>query len=133
MPTAILLNPDDPLYDFENAMAHRQYFAVMWRLTRFSTLPYQFVPPWEMNVPAAMWNLLHQQAHNDFNRHLPSNYAYGFALETITVTPVPPPDPPPPPYTYQQANPLSGGTFGIPQSQILIEGVRNDPESRAWW
>ena len=29
MPLAILLNPDDPLYDFEHAMQHREYFAVM--------------------------------------------------------------------------------------------------------
>jgi hypothetical protein len=34
---------------------------------------------------------------------------------------------------YQQANPLSGGTFGIPQAQILIEGSAQTPENRSWW
>ena len=189
MPTAILLNPDDPLYNFEQMMSHRQYFAVMELLTRFSALPYLLDPPWETNLPAGMWNLLHQQAHNDFNRTLPSNYANGYSITvvtpptasgtgtstgttTLTVTAVtntimvgatvagtgvpagttivsgpggagtyttnqpttltnaaltfthPP---------YNQANSLSGGTFGIPQTQILIEGVGGDPASRAWW
>lgn len=36
-----------------------------------------------------------------------------------------------PPYT--QANELSGGTFGIPQAQILLEGNGGTPENRSWW
>lgn len=34
---------------------------------------------------------------------------------------------------YQQANPLDGGTFGIPQAQILLEGSGRTPENRSWW
>jgi hypothetical protein len=36
-----------------------------------------------------------------------------------------------PPYT--QANAMDGGTFGIPQAQILLEGSGSTPESRSWW
>jgi hypothetical protein len=36
-----------------------------------------------------------------------------------------------PPYT--QANPLDGGTFGIPQAQILLEGTGDNAETRSWW
>jgi hypothetical protein len=36
-----------------------------------------------------------------------------------------------PPYT--QANALDGGTFGIPQAQILLEGNGGSPENRSWW
>jgi hypothetical protein len=136
MPTAVLLNPDDPLYNFENMMSHRQYFAVIRPLSEFSTLSYLLDPSWEMITPAAMWNLLHQQAHNDFNRTLPSNYANGYTLETVTPPPVTNPTPPPPtiqPPPYQQANPLTGGTFGIPQTQILIEGPGDNSGTRAWW
>lgn len=129
MPLAILLNPDDPLYDFEHAMQHREYFAVMKALHRFSKLPYLLDPAVGAELAAGPWQLDHQQAHNDFNRDLPSNYNNGYYL--TEVTPVPPPTPPPPPYT--QATALDAGTFGIPQAQILIEGSAQGPENRSWW
>jgi hypothetical protein len=36
-----------------------------------------------------------------------------------------------PPYT--QATAIDGGTFGIPQAQILLEGDGGSPENRSWW
>ena len=97
MPLAILLNPDDPLYEFEHMMAHRELFALM-TLSHYSVLPYQLnSPSLDMAVPAGDWNLRHQVSHNDFNRALPSNYNDGYSL--TTVTPVPPPIPPPPAIT----------------------------------
>lgn len=194
MPTAVLLNAADPLFNFENMMAHRQYFAVMKPLWGYSTLPYLLDPGYSTpGIPAAMWDQLHQQAHNDFNVALPSNYANGYS-----ITPVTPPvangqgsasgstsltvsgvtnsillnstvaGPGVPsgvtiisqlsgtpggdgvyrtsaPLTlssvaltfthapFNQANEQQGGTIGIPQSQILIEGPGSDPASQAWW
>ncbi|HEY2530279.1 MAG TPA: hypothetical protein VGJ20_20475 [Xanthobacteraceae bacterium] len=193
MPLAVLLNPDDPIFDFEHMMAHREYFAVMTRLANFSILPYLLDPSFDMDQPAWWWNQRHQRAHDDFNNDLPSNYANGYTLTTVTPAPahgtgtstgttslsmtavtgtiligaavagagVPagttivsqasgatggdgtyitsaattlaadaltithPP--------YQQANPLQGGTFGIPQAQILLEGNGRSPENRSWW
>ena len=136
MPLAVLLNPDDPIYNFEHMMQHRQYFAVMLELARFSTLPYLLEPAIDRNQPGWMWNMLHQQAHKDFNRELPSTYADGFTTATVTPPPVPNPTPPPPtiqPPPYVQAYPMDGGTFGIPQAQILLEGVGNSPETKSWW
>jgi hypothetical protein len=194
MPLAALLNSNDPIYAFEHMMAHRQYFAVMSHpLSDFSILPYLLDPIFNWDQPASSWNLRHQQAHNDFNGDLPSNYENGYTTATITPaaatgtgtstgttsltmtavtgtimvgatvagTGVPsgttivsqqsgttggdgiyitsvattlagvaliithPP--------YVQAYPLDGGTFGIPQSQILLEGIGDNAESRSWW
>ena len=193
MPLVALSNPDDPLFDFEHMMQHRQYFAVMEELFHFTNLPYLLDPAYEQNVPATAWNQAHQQAHNDFSGDLPSNYADGYTLTTVTppaatgtgtstgtinltiasvtntiiigstvsgtgvpagttivsqasgpvggagvyrtnqattlsnvaLTMTHPP--------YQQANPLDGGTFGIPQAGILVEGTGDNPGSRAWW
>jgi hypothetical protein len=133
MPLAVLLNPDDPIYAFEHAMQTRQYFAVMERLFGFSILPYLLDPSIDTAEPAGPWNLRHQQSHTDFNRDLPSNYADGYTTEVVQPpTPPPPPIVPPPP-PYVQANPLDGGTFGIPQAQILLEGNGGSPENRSWW
>ena len=129
MPGAILINPDDPLFDFEHMMETRQYFALLRPLAGFSVVPYLLDPAFDPAEPAWVWNLRHQQSHNDFNHDLPSNYNDGYYANT--VTPVPPPTPPPPPYV--QAYPLEGGSFGIPQDQILLEGVGDNPGSRAWW
>lgn len=130
MPLAILLNPDDPLFEFEHQMAHRQLFAVLEALARFSLLPYQLdSPALDLRVPAGDWNLRHQQAHNDFNRTLPSNYNDGFFLTTIT--PIPPPTPPPPP--FQQAGAIEGGEFGVLPEHILLEGTGPIAEDRSWW
>jgi hypothetical protein len=194
MPLAVLLNPDDPTYDFEHMMQHREYFAVMSRpLSQFSLLPYLLDPIFGLDHPAWSWNFQHQQAHNDFNGDLPSNYANGYTTETITpaaahgtgtstgttslamtavtgtimvgatvagvgvpanttivsqasgttggngtyitsaattlagvaLTITHP--------SYVQANPLDGGVFGIPQSQILLEGIGDDAETKSWW
>lgn len=84
MPLAVLLNPADPIYDFENMMAHREYFAVMRPLDGFSVIPYLLDPPFETDIPAAAWNLNHQQAHNDFNTALPGSYADGFTITVVT-------------------------------------------------
>lgn len=193
MPLAVLLNPDDPNFDFEHMMQHRQYFAVLSELAEISGVPYLLDPAFNTDQPAWSWNFNHQQAHDDFNHDLPSNYANGFTLHAVT----PPPahgtgtstgttsltmaavsgtimlnavvtgagvpagttivgqssgtsggagvyitnqpttlggvaltitHPP-----YQQATALDGGTFGIPQAQILIEGSGGTPENRAWW
>jgi hypothetical protein len=139
MPLATLLNSDDPIFDFEHMMQHRRYFSVMGEhatnlnrgsLNQFSTIPYGALDPsWSTDQPAWMWNKFHQQAHNDFNTDLPSNYNDGFT--TAIITPVPPPTPPNPPYT--QGTAMDGGTFGIPQAQILIEGNGGSQENRSWW
>jgi hypothetical protein len=84
MPLAVLLNPDDPIYNFEHMMQTRNYFAVMADLSGFSVLPYLLDPSADMDQPAWWWNLVHQQSHNDFNNDLPSNYADGY---TTTVIP----------------------------------------------
>lgn len=193
MPLAILLNPDDPLYNFEHMMQHRQYFAAMSKLSNFSMLPYLLDPGVDQNRPAWNWNQSHQQAHDDFNKDLPSNYADGYSLTHVVPAPatatgnstnttsvalsdvsgtvliggvvegagvpagttiteqlsgspggdgtygtsnatqlsnvaltitLPP---------YEQANAMSGGRFGIPQTQILVEGTGQTPENRSWW
>lgn len=81
MPTAVLLNPADPLYDFEHQMSHREYFAVMNHLP---VLSYGLdVPPFD-SIPAGDYNFRHQQAHRDLNGNLPSNYSNGYSLTTIT-------------------------------------------------
>lgn len=189
MPLAILINPDDPLFNFEHMMQHRETFAAMSPLSGFSALPYLLDPGIDQHIPANNWNNNHQQAHDDFNKTLPSNYENGYTL-THTVPPaatgtanstgttsvaisgvtnkiligstMTPPgvhiidqQSGPPggdgtyttdqattlsnvPVTithipYEQANPLTGGTFGIPQSQILVEGTGQSPENRSWW
>lgn len=130
MPLAILLNPDDPLYDFEHMMQHREYFAAIKELYRLSKLPYVLDPAIGEEIAVGPWQLDHQQAHNDFNHNLPSNYNNGYYLTEVTPPPPPPPDPPPP--SYLQAHPLvNAGGVGIPQEQILIEGSAE--EDLAWW
>ena len=74
MPTAILLNPADPNFNFEQMMSHRRYFAAMAPLTRFSALPYLLDPSYDTDIRASMWHLDHQKAHRDFATTLPSNY-----------------------------------------------------------
>jgi len=116
------------LFALDHMMAHREYFAVMLDLPGFSALPYRLDPAIGADRPAQFWNLYHQQAHDDFNRDLPSNYNNGYYLEPIPPTPPPPPAPPPP--SYLQAYALNNpGTVGIPQHQILLEGTSLDP----WW
>jgi hypothetical protein len=83
MPTAVLLNPDDPAFDFFHMMAHRQYFAVMRPLSQFSALPYNLDPSFDVGKAAESWNQNHQQAHNDFNGSLPNNSVSGVKTTTV--------------------------------------------------
>lgn len=75
MPTAILLNPDDPLYDFQHGMSHRLYMSIMAPLTRFSGMPYFVEPRFDPSPPAAAnWRRNHQRAHDDLANHVPSDF-----------------------------------------------------------
>ena len=84
MSGAVLLNPDDPFFNFEHMMQHRQYFPVLPDLSAFSILPYLLDPAVNQDMPAWWWNKTHQQAHDDFNHNLPSNYSNGYNLHTVT-------------------------------------------------
>jgi hypothetical protein len=91
-------------WEFDHAMAHRAYMAIMAPLTRFSAMPY-FVepvtpPPPLQPRPAEMWPLKHQQAHKDFTSYMPVNY--------------------------------NAARLGIATSQILVDNDLNTPEGRAW-
>lgn len=55
-------------------MAHRNALGVMSPLDRFSIIPYFVDPDLGDNRPASMWNLDHQQAHNDALNNLPSAF-----------------------------------------------------------
>lgn len=103
MPLATLINPDDPIFDFEHMMAHRNYFAIMAPLNRFSILPYLLDPSRGTDIRAGPWHLNHQQSHNDFNGSLP------------------------PYWTAQSIG------FGIPANQILVDSSLAEAESRTWW
>jgi hypothetical protein len=103
MPLAVLLNPDDPLFTFEHMMQHREYFAIMAPLDRFSILPYLLDPTYGTDIRAGPWHLSHQQAHNDFTQQLPP---------------------------FWDARHVG---FGIPTDQILVDSNLQDPESRTWW
>lgn len=109
MPLAILLNPADPLFSFEHAMQHREYFAIMKPLSQFSIVPY-FIDPaplpttlGQLPTPADMWNLDHQRAHDDFDAALPDHWT------------------------------SQGVGFGILASQNLVDSDLNTPEGRTWW
>lgn len=107
MPLVTLLNIDDPLFDFEHAMAHREVLAVMAPLSRYSAIPY-FIEPWPQPfppfpAPGTDWRQDHQQAHNDLTVALPG---------------------------FWGADNIG---FGIPQSQNLIDNDLNNPGSRPWW
>jgi hypothetical protein len=107
----LLVMPDETnerslaAFQFDHAMAHRAYFAVMAPLTRFSAIPY-FVEPVLAPPPpyaAGMWMLKHQQAHTDFTNSLPPNYMA----------------------------PKVG--FGIQSNQPMVDSDLSDPENRAWF
>lgn len=87
--TAVLLNPDDPTFDFHHAMSHRAYMAIMAPLTRFSVMPYFIEPaPHPPPRPATMWPLKHQRAHDDFTNAVPSTYngaRFGILTNQILV------------------------------------------------
>lgn len=76
MPTAVLLNRDDPTFDFHHAMSHRTFYAIMAPLPRFSAMPYFIEPvPSSGQRPATNWPLSHQRAHDDFANSVPPFYA----------------------------------------------------------
>lgn len=105
MPLATLMNFNDPIYDFEHAMAHRAYYAVMSPLSDYSVLPY-FIEPMPRTPPpppATNWRLNHQQAHNDYRAAIPG---------------------------YWGADSIG---FGIPQSQNMIDSSFTDPSDMPWW
>lgn len=107
MPLCSLLNTDDPIFDFEHAMAHREVLAVMAPLSNYSAIPY-FIEPWPLPFPpypdpATDWRLDHQQAHNDFSSAMPGY----FLAEHVG--------------------------FGIPDNQNLLENDLNNEASRTWW
>jgi hypothetical protein len=87
MPAVALINSNDPMFEFEHMMAHRQYFAIMGTpqtgvtLAGFSVLPYSLEPA---NTVPGDWNLRHQTSHDDFNSNLPSNANNGYTSTTIT-------------------------------------------------
>lgn len=82
MTSATLLHyPDDErsrsVFAFEHAMAHRVYYQVMSPLHRWSAMPYFIAPKPPISQTArraSLWHLDHQQAHNDFNEALPSDW-----------------------------------------------------------
>jgi hypothetical protein len=83
MAQSTLLNSSDPWFAFEHSMAHRAALGIMAPLDRFSAIPYFVEPDLGDNQPASMWNLDHQQAHNDALQNLPSAYgatAIGLAI-----------------------------------------------------
>lgn len=75
MALVALLNPDDPAFAWEHAMAHRTALGVMSPLTRFGILPYFIDPQRDLNQRASPWHQNHQQAHGDQALHLPTEYA----------------------------------------------------------
>lgn len=76
MSTATLINMDDPLWVFEEAMATRTLLGGMSPLDRFSVLPYLLDPMVDM----PFWRLNHQQAQDD-------------AIRTLGVFTIPAPQP----------------------------------------
>lgn len=103
MPSAILLNPDDPIFAWEHMNAHRRYFAMMAPLDRFSALPYLLDPTYNTDQRATNWHHNHQKAHTDFATALPRNY---------------------------NALPEE---VGISTAQPLAEHDLSDAESLTWW
>jgi hypothetical protein len=74
--TLLNLEETNATFDFEHAMAHRNYFGAMYPLPRFSVLPYLIDPTQNGELPASKWHLNHQQAHNDVLPVIPSRYNY---------------------------------------------------------
>ena len=127
MPAAILINHQDPIFEFEHMMGHRQYFAVMSSsdrgLSKFSALPYILDPAQRTEQPAENWNHNHQQAHDDYNSNLPNNSNNG-----VNITTVVPPDvtglgtaAPPPPATTTTSLTLSNLSHSILINSTVVE------------
>lgn len=76
MSTANLLNMDDRIWAFEEAMAHRRLLTGMSPLDRFSVLPYLLDPMVDM----PFWRLNQQQAQDD-------------AIRTLAAVAIPAPQP----------------------------------------
>lgn len=78
MAICVLLNSNDPWFEFEHVNAHRVYLGAMAPLTRFSILPYLLDPEIQVGQSASIWHLNHQVAHNDALATLPTFYRYSF-------------------------------------------------------
>ena len=112
MSTAPLLNLDDPMWEFFEAMTHRQFLGAMFPLTRFSVLPYNLDPIPVYPGPAArFWMMNHQKAQTDAMTTIPT---WGFAGPGL------------PPYP---------GTLdvNVPENQNLQDSHITIPDQRAWF
>lgn len=76
MTTATLINMNDRLWPFEEAMGHRLLLTGMSPLDRFSALPYFL----DLQVGTPFWRLNQQQAQDD-------------AIKTLGVVTIPAPAP----------------------------------------
>jgi hypothetical protein len=116
-----LLNfTDTPTFAFEHAMAHRYIMGAMAPLFGFSVLPYLIDPHQDINLTASKYFLNHQQAHDDFNRTLPTFYNW--------QTPnIPQPLPPLPPI------PIPQKPFGLSIGQNLVDTNLTDEGKMKWW
>lgn len=76
MPLVTLINMDDPMWAFEEAMGHRLLLGGMSPLDRFSALPYFL----EFQVGLPMWRLNQQTAQDD-------------AITTLGAVAIPAPQP----------------------------------------
>jgi hypothetical protein len=74
-------------------------------------------------VPAGITIVGQQSGPPGGNGIYTTNVATALSSVALTITHAP----------YVQADQLSGGSFGIPQAQILLEGSGRSPENRSWW
>lgn len=75
----LLERGNNPAFSFDHYRSHVDFYGLMAPLSRFSVLPYLIDPESDISTPAGVWNLNHQQAHNDFLLTLP---AYAGATTT---------------------------------------------------
>jgi hypothetical protein len=106
MAQASLLSRRDSWFAFEHAMQHRALLGVLAELNGFSLAPYFIEPEQGVDRHANKWHLDHQQAHNDANTDLPSQY-----------------------YWPKGSKP----TFGLRIGQNLIDTRMADERQRRWW
>jgi len=71
------------VFAFEHAMAHRQLLGAMAPLPRFSVVPYFIDPQHELQSPNTLWQVNHQQAHDDAMTSLPTF----FGRTTVGIRP----------------------------------------------
>jgi len=103
-------------FSFEHAMAHRQLWAAMSPLSRFSVLPY-LIDPQQIG---GKYLLNHQQAHWDMSQTLPT-FAPGLGLITVTE----------PDGTQQTVVPLGG--LALSSNPPLQDTPLDNPDRTKWW